>query len=74
MEQVQEHREQEHREIVSNQQFGLCSFSEAVQRYEQAKARLLAVQDETMKATAELMASRAALSPYLEAIWPGQQE
>ncbi len=44
------------------------------EQYWNAKARLAAAQQEKLEATVEFLAARAALSRWLEAVWPGQEE
>lgn len=44
--------------------------TETEQRFEAAKARLLAAQQEKLEASAEFLAARAALSRTLETLWP----
>ena len=49
-------------------------FTETERKFEAAKARLLAAQQEKTEATAEFLAARAALSRTLETLWPSPCE
>ena len=48
-------------------------FQEAIARFECAKARFYHGQDRSSEALSELKTARAALVPYLEALFPGQE-
>ena len=49
-------------------------FAETEKRFEAAKARLQAAQEEKLKAAAEFLSARAALRQTLEALWPSSCE
>ncbi len=51
-----------------------AAFPSVEEQYRNAKARLSAAQQEKLEATVEFLAARAALSRWLEAVWPGQEE
>ena len=48
-----------------------AAFASVEEQYRKAKARLSAAQQEKMEAAVEFMAARAALSRWMEEIWPG---
>lgn len=47
------------------------AFACVEEQYRKAKARLSAAQQEKIEAAPEFLAARAALSRWMEAIWPG---
>ena len=49
-----------------------AAFPSVEEQYRRAKARLTAAQQEKMEASVGFLAARAALSRWMEEVWPGQ--